>query len=58
MTRFVILSRLDVQDLRDNKPVSLVISGKPYILCTDEYFDENVVKKKPEVDSKECEDKE
>lgn len=50
MTRFVILNRLDVRDLRDNKPVSLVISGKPYIVCTDEYFEENVVKKKPEVE--------
>ena len=50
MKRFVILNRLDLRDLRDNKPVSLVISGKPYILCTDEYFDENVVKKKSEVE--------
>jgi hypothetical protein len=55
MKRFVILSRLDVRDLRDNKPVSLVISGKPYILCTDEYFEEIVVKKKSEVDPQESE---
>lgn len=53
MTSFVILSRLDVQALRDNKPVSLVVSGKPYIICTDEYYEENVVMKKPEVGSKE-----
>lgn len=39
MTEFVVLSRIDILCLREDKPVTIWIDGKPYELCTDEYFE-------------------
>ena len=39
MTEFVILSRYDMLVLCEDKPVTIWIDGKPYVLCTDEYFE-------------------
>jgi hypothetical protein len=39
MTEFVVLSRVDMHTLCDDKPVTIWINGKPYVLCTDEYFE-------------------
>ena len=39
MTEFVILSRYDMLALSEDKPVTFYIDKKPYILCTDEYFE-------------------
>ena len=39
MTEFVILSRYDMQTLCKDKPVTIYIDKKPYVLCTDEYFE-------------------
>ena len=39
MTEFVILSRVDMLCLCEDKPVTIWIDGKPYVLCTDEYFE-------------------
>ena len=40
MTEFVILSRADILTLCDDKPVTVYVDKKPYVLCTDEYFEE------------------
>ena len=39
MTEFVILSRYEMLALCEDKPVTIYIDKKPYILCTDEYFE-------------------
>ena len=39
MTEFIVLSRLDMWALCDDKPVTIYINNKPYVLCTDEYFE-------------------
>ena len=39
MTEFVILSRADMLTLCYDKPVTVYIDKKPYVLCTDEYFE-------------------
>lgn len=39
MTEFVILSRADILTLCDDKPVTVYVDKKPYVLCTDEYFE-------------------
>jgi hypothetical protein len=39
MTEFIILSRVDMLTLCDDKPVTVYIDKKPYVLCTDEYFE-------------------
>ena len=39
MTEFVVLSRIEIQCLREDKPVTIWVDGKPYVLCTDEYFE-------------------
>lgn len=39
MTEFIILSRPDMWALCDDKPVTIYINNKPYVLCTDEYFE-------------------
>lgn len=38
MTEFIILSRVDMLTLCNDKPVTVYIDKKPYMLCTDEYF--------------------
>lgn len=42
MTEFVVLSRVDIHTLCDDKPVTIWINGKPYVLCTDEYFEKQM----------------
>lgn len=49
MTEFVILSRYEMLALCEDKPVTIWIDGKPYVLCTDEYFE----KQKRESEDKE-----
>jgi len=39
MTEFIILSRVDMLTLCDDKPVTVYVDKKPYVLCTDEYFE-------------------
>ena len=39
MKEFIILSRVDMLTLCDDKPVTIYIDKKPYVLCTDEYFE-------------------
>ena len=39
MTEFIVLSRVDILTLRDDKPVTIYVNKKPYVLCTDEYFE-------------------
>lgn len=47
MKEFIILSRNDMLTLCNDKPITIYIDKKPYILCTDEYF------YKPKVESEE-----
>ena len=42
MTEFIILSRGDMLTLCDDKPVTIYIDKKPYVLCTDEYFEKQI----------------
>lgn len=42
MKEFVVLSRIDILCLREDKPVTIWIDGKPYELCTDEYFEKQM----------------
>lgn len=39
MTEFIILSGADILTLCDDKPVTVYVDKKPYVLCTDEYFE-------------------
>ena len=39
MTEFIILSGADMLTLWKNKPITVYINKKPYVLCTDEYFE-------------------
>ena len=39
MTEFIVLSRVDILTLCDDKPVTVYVDKKPYVLCTDEYFE-------------------
>ena len=39
MTEFIILSRVDILTLCKDKPVTVYVDKKPYVLCTDEYFE-------------------
>ena len=45
MTEFIILSGADILTLCDDKPVTVYVDKKPYVLCTDEYFEKQ--KKEP-----------
>lgn len=42
MTEFIILSRVDMLTLCDDKPVIVYVNKKPYTLCTDEYFEKQM----------------
>lgn len=42
MTEFIILSRADMLTLYNNKPVTVYIDKKLYVLCTDEYFEKQM----------------
>lgn len=50
MTEFIILSRVDMLTLRNDKPVTVYVDKKPYVLCTDEYFE----KQRNEMDCRDC----
>lgn len=39
MKEFVVLSRYDLLALLDDAPVEIHIDGKPFTLCSDEYFE-------------------
>lgn len=39
MTEFIILNEIDIELLNKNKPVVVRIDNKPYILCTEEYYE-------------------
>ena len=39
MTEFFILSRADILTLCDDKPITVYVDKKLYVLCTDEYFE-------------------
>ena len=43
MTEFIILSRVDMLTLCDDKPVTVYVDKKPYVLCTDEYFEKQIL---------------
>lgn len=42
MIEYVVLSRVDIHTLCDDKPVIIWIDGKPFTLCTDEYFEKQM----------------
>ena len=39
MTQYIVLSRPDMLALCNDKPVTIYVDKKPYVLCTDEYFE-------------------
>ena len=39
MTEFIILSRVDISTLCHDEAVTVYIDEKPYVICTDEYFE-------------------
>lgn len=39
MTDFIVLSEPDILDLYHNKTVTVHMNGKPYLICSDEYFE-------------------
>jgi hypothetical protein len=42
MTEYIILSRVDMLTLSEDKPVTVYVDKKPYVLCTDEYFKKQI----------------
>ena len=42
MTEYIVLSRPDMLALCDDKPVTIYINNKPYVLCTDECFEKQI----------------
>jgi hypothetical protein len=44
MTEYVILSRVDMLTLCKDKPVTIYVDKKSYVLCTDEYFEKQINK--------------
>ena len=42
MTKFVILSRVEIHRLHEDEPVTIWIDVKPYVFCTDEYFEKQI----------------
>ncbi len=39
MGELIILNRADVLKLCGDKPVTVYVNGRPYVLCTEEYFE-------------------
>lgn len=40
MGELIILSRADLSTLYDDdKPVTVYVNGRPYVICTEEYFE-------------------
>lgn len=48
MTQFVILSKQDISQLCEDKPVDFYIDSKRYVLCTDECYEEQIKQKESE----------
>lgn len=44
MTEYIILSRVDMLTLCEDKPVTVYVDKKPYVLCADEYFEKQINK--------------
>ena len=42
MTEYIILSKSDMLALCDDKPVTVYINNKSYVLCTDECFEKQM----------------
>lgn len=42
MTQYIILSKVDIATLCKDAPVTVYIDNKPYIICTDEYFEKDM----------------
>ena len=42
MTEYIVLSRPDMLALCNDKPVTVYVDKKPYVLCTDEYFEKQM----------------
>lgn len=42
MTEFIVLSKVDMLALCNDKPVTVRIDKKPYVLCTDECFEKQM----------------
>ena len=49
MTEYIILCRTDMLALCDDKPVTFYVDSKPYVLCTDEYFEKQKTENDTEV---------
>ena len=43
MTEFIVLSKVDMVALCNDKPITIHIDQKPYVLCTDECFEKQTV---------------
>lgn len=48
MTQFVILSKQDIFALCEDKPVTFYIDNTRYVLCTDEYYEKQIMHKESE----------
>ena len=44
MKKYIILDKTDMLILGDNKPITFYIDKKPYIFCTEEYFEKQIIK--------------
>ena len=40
MTHFLIFDKKEIQDLNDNKPVTIDINGTKYVVCSEAYYEE------------------
>ena len=48
MTEFIVLNKVDMLTLCNDKPVTVHIDKKPYVLCTDECFEKQMTKSEDE----------
>lgn len=46
MRKFIILNQIDMQLLCEDKPVEIRIDDVPFVLCTDEYYKKEIIKKR------------
>jgi len=44
MKEYIILDKTDMLILGDNKPITFYIDEKPYIFCTEKYFEKQIIK--------------
>ena len=38
MTHFLVFDKKELQDLNNNKPVTINIDGTEYVVCSEDYF--------------------